>query len=117
MRTAIEFVVDPAKFRDAFAADLPAETAAVMAATQRPVADAAFSDPATAPAWKDRPSWAVVATGDRAAGADLTRSMAERAGATITEIGGSHVVMVSQPQAVTEVILEAVAATSAVPVG
>ena len=47
--TAIEFVVDPAKFRDAFAADLPAETAAVMAATQRPVADAAFSDPATAP--------------------------------------------------------------------
>jgi pimeloyl-ACP methyl ester carboxylesterase len=115
--TAIEFVVDPAKFRDAFAADLPAETAAVMAATQRPVADAAFSDPATAPAWKDRPSWAIIATGDRAAGTDLTRSMAERAGATITEIGGSHGVMVSQPQAVTEVILEAIAATSAVPVG
>jgi pimeloyl-ACP methyl ester carboxylesterase len=113
----VEFVVDPAKFQDAFAADLPAEQAAVMAATQRPVADAAFSDRATAPAWKDRPSWAVIATGDRAAGADLTRSMAERAGATITELGGSHVVMVSQPQAVTEVILQAVAATSAVPVG
>ena len=73
---AIEFVVDPAKFHDAFAADLPPDQAAVMAATQRPVADAAFSDPATAPAWKDRPSWAVVATGDKAAGADLTRSMA-----------------------------------------
>jgi pimeloyl-ACP methyl ester carboxylesterase len=70
-----------------------------------------------APAWKDRPSWAVIATGDRAAGADLTRSMAERAGATITELGGSHVVMVSQPQAVAEVILQAVKATSAVPVG
>jgi pimeloyl-ACP methyl ester carboxylesterase len=113
----VEFVVDPAKFRDAFAADLPPQTAAVMAATQRPVADAAFSDPATAPAWKDRPSWAVVATGDRAAGADLTRSMAQRAGARITEVAGSHVVMVSQPEAVTEVIVQAVEAASAVAVG
>ncbi len=114
---ALEFVVDPAKFRDTFAADVPPATAAAMAATQRPVADAAFSDPATAPAWKDRPSWAVVATGDRAAGADLTRSMAQRAGATITEVVGSHVVMVSQPEAVTEVIVQAVEATSAVAVG
>jgi pimeloyl-ACP methyl ester carboxylesterase len=114
---AVEFVVDPAKFRDAFAADLPPQTAAVMAATQRPVADAAFSDAATAPGWKDRPSWAVVATGDRAAGADLTRSMAQRAGATITEVAGSHVIMVSQPEAVTEVIVQAVEAASAVAVG
>jgi pimeloyl-ACP methyl ester carboxylesterase len=114
---AVEFVVDPAKFHAAFAADLPPQTAAVMAATQRPVADAAFSDPATAPAWKDRPSWAVVATGDRAAGADLTRSMAQRAGARITEVAGSHVVMVSQPEAVTEVIVQAVEAASAVAVG
>jgi pimeloyl-ACP methyl ester carboxylesterase len=114
---AVELVVDPAKFRDAFAADLSPQTAAVMAATQRPVADAAFSDPATAPAWKDRPSWAVVATGDRAAGADLTRSMAQRAGATITEVAGSHVIMVSQPEAVTEVIVQAVEAASAVAVG
>jgi pimeloyl-ACP methyl ester carboxylesterase len=115
--TAVEFVVDPAKFHDVFAADVPPQTAAVMAATQRPVADAAFSDPATAPAWKDRPSWAVVATGDRAAGADLTRSMARRAVATITEVAGSHVIMVSQPEAVTEVIVQAVEAASAVAVG
>jgi pimeloyl-ACP methyl ester carboxylesterase len=115
--TAVEFAVDPQKFRDTFAADLPPQTAAVMAATQRPVADAAFSDPATAPAWKDRPSWAVVATGDKAAGADLTRSMAHRAGATVTEVAGSHVVMVSQPEAVTNVIVQAVEATSAVGVG
>jgi pimeloyl-ACP methyl ester carboxylesterase len=114
--TAVEFVVDPAKFREAFGADLPPRTAAVMAATQRPVADAAFADPATAPAWKDRPSWAVVAAGDRAAGADLTRSMAQRAGATITEVVGSHLVMVSQPEAVTEVIVQAVEAASPVAV-
>jgi pimeloyl-ACP methyl ester carboxylesterase len=107
---AVEFAIDPAKFHDAFAADLPAEETAVMAATQRPVAESGFSEQGGAPAWKDLPSWAVVATGDKAAGADVIRSMAERAGATITEVDGSHVIMISQPQAVTDVILEAVAA-------
>ena len=107
---AVEFAIDPAKFHDAFAADLPAEKTAVMAATQRPVAESGFSEQGGAPAWKDLPSWAVVATGDRAAGTDVIRSMAERAGATITEVDGSHVIMISQPQAVTDVILEAVAA-------
>jgi pimeloyl-ACP methyl ester carboxylesterase len=106
---AVEFAIDPEKFHDAFAADVPAEEAAVMAATQRPVAEAAFSEHGGPPAWKRLPSWAVVATGDKAAGTDVTRSMAERAGATITEVDGSHVIMVSQPQAVTDVILEAVA--------
>ena len=107
----VESSVDPAKFREAFAADLPAEQAAVMAATQRPVAAAGFTDASAAAAWKKLPSWAVVATADKAAGTDLTRSMAERAGAKITEVDASHVVMVSQPQAVADVILEAVAAT------
>jgi pimeloyl-ACP methyl ester carboxylesterase len=70
----------------------------------------AFSTPSGAPAWKSLPSWAVVATGDKAAGADVTRSMAERAGAEITEVEGSHVIMMSQPQVVTDVILTALAA-------
>jgi pimeloyl-ACP methyl ester carboxylesterase len=109
----LEFSVDPAKFGEAFAVDLPAATVAVMAATQRPVADAAFSDVNGAPAWKRLPSWAVVATADKAAGTDITRSMAERAGATITEVDASHVVMVSRPQAVTDVILAAVDAVAA----
>ena len=69
-----------------------------------------FSDRSGPPAWKSLPSWAVVATGDKAAGTDLTRSMAERAGATITELDGSHVIMVSQPEAVADVIMTAVAA-------
>jgi len=81
-----------------------------MAATQRPVAEAAFSEVNGAPAWDHLPSWAVVATSDKAAGADVVRSMAMRAGATITEVEASHVVMISQPQVVTDVILEAVAA-------
>jgi pimeloyl-ACP methyl ester carboxylesterase len=111
----VEFAIDPAKLHDVFAGDLPAEEAAVMAATQRPIAEAAFSEPSGPPAWKDMPSWAVVATGDRAAGTDLVRSMAERAGATITEVDASHVVMVSQPQAVTDVILEALGAVGSAP--
>jgi pimeloyl-ACP methyl ester carboxylesterase len=109
---AVEFAIDPPKFRDAFAADLPAEETALMAATQRPIAESGFSEPGGAPAWKDLPSWAVVATADKAAGTDVVRSMAERAGAKITEIDGSHVIMVSQPQAVTDVILEAVDETA-----
>ena len=108
--TAVEFAIDPAQFRDAFAADLPEGQAAVMAATQRPVAELAFSTPSGAPAWKNLPSWAVVPTGDKAAGSDVVRSMAERAGAEISEVEGSHVIMMSQPRAVVDVILAAVAA-------
>ena len=89
---------------------LPEEQTAVMAATQRPVAELAFSEKNGEPAWKALPAWAVVATGDKAAGADVVRSMAERAGATITEVEGSHVSMMSQPQAVADVILTALAA-------
>ena len=105
--TAVEFATDPEKFHDVFAADLPAEQTAIVAATQRPVAESAFSEPNGEPAWKNLPSWAVVSTGDKAAGTDITRSMAERAGATITEVEGSHVIMISKPQAVTDVILRA----------
>ena len=115
--TAVEFAIDPAKFHDAFAADLPAEQTAVMAATQRPVAETAFSEASGPPAWKSRPSWAVVATGDKAAGTDLVRSMAERAGATITEVEGSHVIMISEPEAVADVIQTAAATVDRVATG
>ena len=114
---ATEFCIDPPKARAAFAGDLSDEQAALIAATQRPISELAFSEANGPPAWKHLPSWAVVATGDKAAGADVVRSMAERAGAKITEIEGSHVIMVSQPQAVTEVIAEAMAAVASVPVG
>lgn len=110
--TAVEFAINPAHFHDAFAADLPAEQTAIMAATQRPVSELAFSEPSGVPAWKTLPSWAVVATPDKAAGSDVIRSMASRAGARITEVAGSHVIMISQPQVVTDVILTAIATVS-----
>jgi pimeloyl-ACP methyl ester carboxylesterase len=109
-QTATEFGIDPARLREVFAADLSPDQAAVLAATQRPVSELAFSEPNGRPAWKSLPTWAVVATEDKAAGADVTRAMAQRAGATITEVAGSHLIMISQPQAVTEVILDAVTA-------
>src|SRR4051794_12757940 len=115
--SATEFSIDPAKVREAFASDLSEQAAAVIAATQRPVAEAAFSEPNGPPAWRHIPSWAVVATGDKAAGADLVRSMAERAGAKITEVDGSHVIMISEPQAVTDVVLEALTAVASAPIG
>jgi pimeloyl-ACP methyl ester carboxylesterase len=111
-KTAGELVVDPAKFRAVVAADLPAAQTAVMAATQRPISELAFSEPCGPPAWRTLPSWAVVATHDKAAGTDLVRSQAERAGATITEVEGPHVVMISQPEAVANVILTAAATVS-----
>jgi pimeloyl-ACP methyl ester carboxylesterase len=110
--SAVEFAIDPAKFRDAFAADVPADMTVLMAATQRPIAEAAFSEASGPPAWKNLPSWAVVASGDKAAGADVIRSEAQRAGATITEVDGSHVIMISRPDVVSDVIVEAVGAVS-----
>jgi pimeloyl-ACP methyl ester carboxylesterase len=76
--TAVEFWIDPAEFHDVFAADLPAEQTSLMAATQRPLSELAFSEPTGVPAWKNLPSWAVVATGDKVIGTDVVRSMAER---------------------------------------
>jgi pimeloyl-ACP methyl ester carboxylesterase len=108
--TAMELLVDPAKFPAVFGGDLPPEEAAELAATQRPIAASAFSEPAGPPAWKTRPSWAVVATGDKAAGTDITLAQAKRAKATITELPGSHLIMVSQPDAVTDVIVKAAGA-------
>jgi pimeloyl-ACP methyl ester carboxylesterase len=114
----VEFMIDPARVHDVFAADLPEDLAALAGATQRPVAELAFSEPSGAPAWKDLPAWSVVALSDKAAGTDVVRSMAERAGARITEVEGSHVIMISQPDAVTEVIMNALAAVEApAPVG
>jgi pimeloyl-ACP methyl ester carboxylesterase len=109
-KTASEFAIAPDRVKDAFAGDLSAEQITLIGVTQRPISELAFSDPNGAPAWKTLPSWAVVGTGDKAIGADLVRAHAQRAGATITELEGSHVIMVSQPQAVTDVILKAIAA-------
>lgn len=104
--------VDPAKFRAVFAADLPARDTELMAATQRPVALAALGGPATAPAWREIPSWYLVAGADQAIPAAAQRFMAKRAGAHTVEIrGASHVVMISHAEAAADLVTTADRAT------
>jgi pimeloyl-ACP methyl ester carboxylesterase len=111
-QTSVEFAISPPKVREAFAGDLSELQIVLIGVTQRPIAAAAFSDASGPPAWKKLRSWAVVATGDKAAGADIVRSHAQRAGADIIEVEGSHVIMISQPQAVTDHILKAARAVA-----
>lgn len=110
--SAVELSIDPASFRQAFAADLPEQEAAVMSATQRPIAESGFGEKSGPPAWKKLPSWAVVATGDKTIGTDVVMSMAQRAGAQITEVDSSHVLMISHPDTVAEVVRTAYEAVS-----
>jgi pimeloyl-ACP methyl ester carboxylesterase len=110
--TAVELYVNTANFNDVFGGDLPGTRASILGASQRPIAAAAFDEKSGAPAWKTLPSWAVVATGDKAAGTDITLSQAQRANADILEVDGSHLIMVSQPQVVTDHILKALRSVS-----
>ena len=106
-----EFAIRHDAFHHQFAADVSAEQAALMFATQRPVTQDALSTglPTSTPAWKTIPSWFVFSDQDRNIPVTLHRFLAERAGARgVREIGGAaHALSVSQPTAVTETILEA----------
>jgi pimeloyl-ACP methyl ester carboxylesterase len=98
-------------FRAIFAADVPKATAAVMAATQRPAAISSLVTPSGVPAWETIPSWYLVASKDKAIPPEAERAMAARAGSTTVEIRSSHAAMVSNPRAVTSLVLAAVRAT------
>jgi pimeloyl-ACP methyl ester carboxylesterase len=109
----VEFAIKHEAFHRQFAADVPAAQAAVMAATQRPVTQAALSDglPADIAAWRDVPSWFVFGDQDLNIPVALHRFMAERAGAKVSRelAGASHALSLSESEAVTATILEATA--------
>lgn len=105
--------LDPARFHADFAADLPARQAQFMAASQVMPAAQSFGVPITTAAWKAKPSWAVVATADRAINPDLERFMAKRAGSTTVEINSSHVAYMSHPSEVAKLIEQAAAKSGA----
>jgi pimeloyl-ACP methyl ester carboxylesterase len=110
---AVELYIQREKFAQVFAADVPAAQLPVLAASQRPVAAAAFTEPlAVEPAWKRLPSWFLVATQDNAINPDAQRAAATRMKATTTEVAASHAVALSQPDRVANLILEAVKAVS-----
>jgi pimeloyl-ACP methyl ester carboxylesterase len=109
-----ELYIDQAMFHDVFCADLPAEEAAYMAVSQRPGADIGFGEPVPAAAWKTLPSWYSIATADQTIGIEALRFFAERAGSITEEIeGASHVSMISQPDAVANLIISAYNTVSA----
>ncbi len=104
--------IDPASFHADFAADLPVAETSFMAASQVTPAAQSFGIPITHAAWRTKPSWAVVATSDRAINPDLERFMTQRAGSKTVEINSSHVAYMSHPAEVAKLIEQAAARSS-----
>ncbi|MEV5576063.1 alpha/beta hydrolase [Spirillospora sp. NPDC052269] len=105
--------INAADFRDVFAQDVPARRTRLMAASQRPVALAAFAAPSTTPAWRTIPSWYMIAGADHAIPPAAERAMAERAHAhTVVVPDASHAVLVSHARATANLIEAAATATS-----
>ena len=100
-------LLDRAKFRASFAADVSADAAAFMADSQVPWGLDALNGAVTEPAWKTKPSWYLVTTEDKMIPPDAQRAMSKRAGSTVVEAKGSHAVYVSQPRAVADLIVKA----------
>jgi pimeloyl-ACP methyl ester carboxylesterase len=99
--------LDREKFADAFAADVPAREAAFMADSQVPWGVEALNGNVSEPAWRSKPSWYLITSEDRMIPPALQERMAERTGATTTQVSGSHAIYVSQPSAVADLIMEA----------
>jgi pimeloyl-ACP methyl ester carboxylesterase len=108
-----DLTLRPERFAAVYAADVDPAHAAAMAASQRPIDPAALSQRLPGePTWRSIPSWALVSTRDLSVPPSMLRFMAERAGSRIVEVESSHAVPVAQPDAVTELILEAVRTVS-----
>ncbi|MBW4657027.1 MAG: alpha/beta hydrolase [Kaiparowitsia implicata GSE-PSE-MK54-09C] len=107
-----DLYIEQRRFHGQFAADVPAAQAGLMAAGQRPIAEAALSEASSAPAWKTVPSWFIYGDGDKNIPPAAMAFMADRARSRETVIvkGGSHVVMVSKPASVARLIEQAATA-------
>lgn len=103
----LDVYINPADFRAAFAGDIPARAAALLAATQRPLSLFANTQKSGAPAWKTIPSWDLITLNDKAIPPAGQRFMATRAKAHIQTVASAHDVMISHPAAVVKIILAA----------
>jgi pimeloyl-ACP methyl ester carboxylesterase len=101
------------KFRASFAADVGEAKAAFLAGSQVPWGVGALSGAISEPAWKTKPSWYLVATGDKMIPPPAQREMSTRAGSTVAEAAGSHAIYMSKPEAVAARIAEAAHSVSA----
>jgi pimeloyl-ACP methyl ester carboxylesterase len=102
-------LLDQAKFRASFAADVDAEKAAFMADSQVPWGVDALNGTITQPAWKTKPSWYLVTSDDKMIPPPAQHFMARRAGSVVVEVAGSHAIYVSQPSTVAALIKKAAA--------
>lgn len=100
------------EFPGCFASGLPASEAAVLSATQRPLAATAATDASGPPAWKTIPSWAVVGSSDQVIPPAELTAMAQHAGAHITDVPAGHLSLISDPAPVIRVIIAAASAAS-----
>jgi len=107
----VDLYVKQSVFPGCFANGLPAAEARVLAATQRPLAYSALTEPSGTPAWKTIPSWAVIGTADHVIPLAEQLNMARNAGARVTEINAPHLSMISDPGAVAAVIIRAAQAS------
>jgi hypothetical protein len=98
LSSGTDVTVDVGRFPAIFAGDVEDALAKTLAVSQRPLAGAAFTEKASAAAWKTKPSWGSVATADHTINPDVERFGYQRAGTTVTEIDSSHLVMLSPPQ-------------------
>jgi pimeloyl-ACP methyl ester carboxylesterase len=103
--------LDKDKFAASFAADLPADLARFMADAQVPWGVDALGGSISRPAWRDKPSWYLVATDDRMIPPPAQRAMADRAGSTVSEVAASHSLYVSQARVAADVIKQAAQGT------
>ncbi len=102
----------PGRFPAIFAADVDTDLTRVLAVSQRPLAAAAFGEPAGLPAWRTKPAWGIVASADQAINPDVERFGYERAQMKVVEVDSSHLVMHARPAEVVGVIREALASVT-----
>jgi pimeloyl-ACP methyl ester carboxylesterase len=98
---------EKSNFHDGFCGDIDAKKAAFMYASQGAFYASAFATPINNAAWRDKPAWGCIATEDKTINPDIQRNMYGRSNTTTREIQGSHVIFMSQPELVAEVIIEA----------
>jgi pimeloyl-ACP methyl ester carboxylesterase len=104
----VDLYVKPKLFPGFFAAGVPLNKSSVLAAGQRPVAASTLNEPSGVPAWKTIPSWALIGTADKVIPPAEQKVMTARAGSHTVSVKAPHLSMVSNPDAVTEVVISAV---------
>ncbi|GAA4720293.1 alpha/beta fold hydrolase [Phytohabitans rumicis] len=108
----VDLYLKLAVFPQVFAGDLPAATAANLAAAQRPITLSALLEPSGIPAWKSLPSWYLLGTEDHAIAPSLQRFMAQRAGSHLVKVRASHASPLSRPDTVEGLIVAAARSTN-----